>query len=128
MKKTILSIFILCLISQTSMAGGQIPVSVFPFENKVGDSNCRNDWGYWRNNVGHGLREMLVSALGDDSNLEILEREVIKDVYTDEHQLINSEKSVKPKKGQFKTAKYVLKGALTEYEYCASEDGGGVSS
>ncbi|MBC7420086.1 MAG: hypothetical protein H7328_05110 [Bdellovibrio sp.] len=106
----------------------KIPVSVTAFSDKSGASNCRFGWdNYWSRYIGNGFQEMLITELKKSDKLALFERENIKEIYSQEHELVNSENDVSIKKKAFKKAKYTFVGAVTEFEYCSSEEGGSVN-
>jgi curli biogenesis system outer membrane secretion channel CsgG len=99
-------------------------ISVTAFTNKASSGACYREY-WWSDVLGNAFREMLIDELTKTNQLEILEREHIKTIYSDEHELVNSKNAKKPKKGEFKVAQYTLIGAVSEFEYCAG--GGGAS-
>lgn len=97
------------------------PVSVTQFKDKTGSSSCRHNWIWWSAYLGDGFKDMLITELSKSDKLMVLERETIRDIYEDEHNLVNSENDGSLEKGQFKKARYTFVGAVTEFEYCAQK-------
>lgn len=117
---------ILFLLAGT-YAQAATPVSIHQFSNKAAPSACRYQYEWWGQHLGTGFQEMLAKELLESGKVEVLEREVIHSIYNDEHNLVNSEADTTLEKGQFKKAKYVIAGAVTEFEYCAEKKGGSVN-
>lgn len=124
LKQLIVSCGVLIWAGNTLAA--PIRVSVHQFRDKSGDSQCRYRDHWWYRNLGEAFQEMLISELAKKSGIEILERQTIREVYDDEHELLNSGKVDKPQKEQFKVAHYVINGAVSDFEYCDSDTRGGV--
>jgi curli biogenesis system outer membrane secretion channel CsgG len=97
-------------------------VSVLKFQDKSGENGCREYWSYYQSWLGDGFKEMLITELVRIKNIEVLERETIKDIYSNEHELVNSEEDVLLKKKKFKKAKYSVSGAVTEFQFCATQN------
>lgn len=114
-----------CLGFESAQAG--IPISITKFTNKAGSSNCRYGWDWWERNLGSGFKEMLADELLKSDQIELFERETISEMYNSEHELVNSQEDTSIKRGKFKKAKYTFVGAVTEFEYCASEKKGSVN-
>lgn len=124
MKTIFFSTLALSVLMSVAVQATTIPA----FKNKVGSSGCAEDWNYWGEHLGSAFQEMLITELMKrDGRFEILEREQIRDIYNGEHELVNSEESdVQLQKKKFKKARYTFVGSVSEYEYCASSDSGGV--
>lgn len=118
MKFTIL----LSILLSSVLASAATPVSITKFTNKAPDHACRHDWFWWRDYLGSGFQEMLANELVSSGKVELLEREVIHDIYNDEHNLVNSEEDKSLKRGKFKKARFTIAGAVTEFEYCAERN------
>lgn len=108
-------------------ADAATPVSVTRFENKAGTPGCDKDWWWWRDHLGSAFQEMLITTLSKSEAVEVLERETIKEIFEGEHELPNSENASPLERGQFRKARYTFVGSVSEYEYCASDMGGGVN-
>lgn len=97
-------------------------VTVTQFENKANpSSSCLYYWDYWRDQIGEAFTEMLVNELNQLSEIEVYERQTIKQIYNNEHDLINSENTEPIEKGQFKKADITLAASVSEYEFCADK-------
>lgn len=104
-------------------------VSVTQFVDKANNSSCR--WQYdrhWWHDIGQAFREMLISELIKNSKVEIYERETIRQINNDEHELVNADESdsANPQKKKFKKAQITLVGAVSEFEFCSGGAGFGV--
>ncbi len=125
--KTFKTIFISALAVMSFGVQAKTKVSVSKFENKVGDSNCRDQhWDYWERNLGTAFQEMLMTKLTEDDRLELLDRENIKNMYEQEFNLVNSEEATTRERGKFKSADIAFVGAVTEFEFCNSKNGASV--
>ncbi len=106
----------------------KVPVSVAKFTDKTasGASVGPGCHGYylWADRLGDAFSDLLVESLGEDSRLEVLERDAIGEVYDQEVALVNSQADKSIKRGQFKKAKITFVGVVDGFEYC--EDGGRV--
>jgi curli biogenesis system outer membrane secretion channel CsgG len=118
--------FLVCLLF-AAQAQANTPVSITKFKSKVDSVSCNHHWDWWRDHLGDAFKEMLADELVKSGKVELYERETIKDIYSDEHELVNSDEDVSLKKGKFKKAKYTFVGAVTEYEFCADKKGGSVN-
>lgn len=124
----------LCSLGLLGVASGAeagVPVSVLAFKNKTGSMSCNQDWYWWQDHLGSAFQDMLLTELGKDDRLELLERENIQELNDSEVNLVNSENSKhKIEKGHFSKAKYSLVGSVSSYEYCAEKKklGVGVSA
>ena len=123
MKKLILT-FIIGFTGSAQAA--RTAVSVHEFEDKAGDSQCRYDNTWWYRHLGSAFKEMLTAELSKQADLEVLERQGIQSIYDNEHELVNSEKAKRPGKGKFKIARFVINGAVSDFEYCGSDTRAGV--
>ena len=126
MNKLYLALLSFGLIALASRADASpIPISVTSFQNNAGSSSCRFEWEWWGHHLGSAFQEMLITDLNDYPQFEIFEREVIRDVLANEHDLPNSEHSSdQPRRGHFKKARYTFAGSVSEFEYCAGGGGG----
>lgn len=103
-------------------AKAAVPVSVSSFKNKVGQTSCDYNWGWWSLNLDSAFQDMLITELSKNSSLDILERENIEAINNEEVELVNSSRSHhKIRKGGFEKARYTIIGAVTGYEYCAEK-------
>lgn len=136
MMVSLLSIFLVntCTHSyaQKSEPGSQalnapIPISISKFMDKSGSGGCREQWDWWKDHLGSGFQEMLAAEMMKSPRVALYERETIKQIHEDEHNLVNSEEDQTLNKGKFKKAKYTLVGAVTEFEYCAQKRGASVN-
>lgn len=106
-------------------------VSVVSFKNGSATgggsmgSECRG-WDWFGGNLGDAFQERLISVLKKSDQVSVLERQVIRNVYENEHELINSEKQRRLARGQFKVADYTLAGTVHSFEWCSSGGGLGV--
>ena len=123
MKVTIL----FSILFSSVLASAATPVSITKFANKAPDTGCRHDWVWWHDYLGSGFQEMLANELVSSGKVELLEREVIQDIYDGEHNLVNSEEDTSLKRGKFKKARFTIAGAVTEFEYCADRSGARVN-
>lgn len=121
------AVFLLLMFFAAAQTEASVPVSVTRFENKAGSPGCDKDWWWWRDHLGSAFQDMLITALQQSEAVEVLERETIKEIYEGEHGLVNSDEDVSLAKGKFRKARYTFVGAVSEYEYCASDMGGGVN-
>jgi curli biogenesis system outer membrane secretion channel CsgG len=115
-----------CVIFSSSDSFARTRLSLVDFENKVERSSCHRSWFDFGTGLGSGYREMLLNRLVQENKFEILERQTIKRIYSEEHNLINSSKTASPESGQFKKAHYTIAGAITEFELCEAGAGGSV--
>lgn len=99
-------------------------VAVSTFTDKTGNSSrCRISW-WGGHELGEGFRDQIVTALMKDGKYEIVERENLKTMYNEEHELINADKSTLPTKNKFRAAHYSITGAVTSFELCDDGFGG----
>lgn len=122
-----ISVLLLLTLFAAANAEAATPVSVTRFENKASSPGCDKDWWWWRDHLGSAFQEMLITTLNKSENVEVLERETIKEIFDGEHELINSEEDQSLARGKFRKARYTFVGSVSEYEYCASDMGGGVN-
>lgn len=101
---------------------GKTLISVTAFHNKSAPQSCNFQWSWWNDHLGDAFKDMLISEILPTNKFELLEREHIKDIYNEEHELVNSASDQTLLKGQFKKAKFTVIGTVTEYEYCAEEN------
>jgi curli biogenesis system outer membrane secretion channel CsgG len=118
--------------AQKSEPGSQtlnapIPISISKFVDKSGSGGCRDQWDWWKDHLGSGFQEMLAAEITKFPRVALYEREAIKQIHEDEHNLVNSEEDQTLSKGKFKKAKYTLVGAVTEFEYCANTKGASIN-
>lgn len=120
MKNAIL--YFIVVVTIGTAANASVPVSVLSFKNKIGNITCQSDWEWWRDHLGSAFKDMLLTELGKNDNISLLERENIEAINDRELNLVNSEKSAhKIEKGHFTKAKYTIVGAVSSYEYCADK-------
>lgn len=100
-------------------------LAVSTLKDEAGSSKCRvNIRG---NKLGTGMRTQLVTELMKYKNkFEVMERENLNTVYSEEHNLVNSDDSAAPKRNKFKAAHYSITGSITSFELCADATGGKV--
>ncbi len=121
------SIILTILAVTTFGIEAKTKVTVSKFENKTGNSNCRNEeWAHWQRDLGSAFQEMLMTRLSEDSRVELLDRENINNMYEQEFKLVNSEEAQTREKGKFKSADIAFVGAVTEFEYCAEKNGASI--
>jgi curli biogenesis system outer membrane secretion channel CsgG len=118
-----LAILMLSLLPLTSFAKTRLAIA--NFKNKSGDSRCAIRW-FSGDDLGSGMADQLVTELSKNDRFDIQERENLKEIYSDEHELINADKSAAPKKNQFKAAHFSIVGSVTAFEMCADGLGGKV--
>ncbi len=101
--------------SLTGFAKTRLAVSTF--KDKSARSKCRVGW-FSRNDLGTGFQEQLITKLQKKGRFSIQERTNLKQMYNEEHNLINSDRRYSPRKNQFKSAHYSITGAVTAFELC----------
>jgi curli biogenesis system outer membrane secretion channel CsgG len=119
------SSMIFIIIFFSSITWSQTRISVGEFKDKTGDSRCRVRW-FSRVDLGDGFRDQIITTLKEQSGYKVYERENIKKIYSDEHELPNMDQSTALKKNKFKTTHYTITGAVTSFEMCADNVGGSV--
>jgi curli biogenesis system outer membrane secretion channel CsgG len=118
----VISVFI---VFATSVGLAKTRIAVSTFGSKIGDSRCTLRW-FSRTDIGEGFRDQIVTALMEDGKYEVMERENLKRMHNEEHDLINSDKSAAPAKNKFKAAHFSITGAVTSFELCSEGVGGDV--
>jgi curli biogenesis system outer membrane secretion channel CsgG len=107
--------------SNASKSSGKgVRVAISTLDDKTGTGECHSNW-FWDNNIGTGFRAQLATELAKYKDLSIQERENLRTMHEEEHELINADESALPKKKKFKAAQYSITGAVTEFEYCAGK-------
>ena len=111
----------------TVSAEAKTRLAISTFENKTGSSSgsCKFRYRRWAS-LGKGLKTQLTTWLVKTRRFSVQERENLKKMHREEHQLINSDKRYAPKANQFKAAHYSITGAITKFEMCESGLGGDV--
>ena len=109
------------------VAYGKTRIAVSAFEDKSGSQSSCNK-GFFReflgDKLGTGFKDQLITELAKTGRFQIVERDNLRKMYTEEHELINADHSTKPKKNKFKAAEYSIVGAITSFELCQSNVGG----
>jgi curli biogenesis system outer membrane secretion channel CsgG len=81
------------------------------------------------NQIGSGLREMLVTALVNSSRFSVLERQQLKALMQEQELSVSGaaqQGSGGPQRGQIKTAELIITAAVTEFEPQASGGSAGI--
>jgi len=114
-----------CCFSHVAHAKTRLAVSAF--EDKSGSQSSCNK-GFLRelmgDKLGSGFKDQLVTELAKTGRFQIVERDNLRKMYSDEHELINADRATKPKKNKFKAAEFSIVGAVTSFELCQSNVGG----
>jgi curli biogenesis system outer membrane secretion channel CsgG len=108
-----------------SIATAKTRVAVSTFTSKINDSRCTLRW-FSRTDIGEGFRDQIVTALMEDGRYEVMERENLRQMHHEEHNLINADESSRPAKNKFKAAHFSITGAVTSFELCSQGVGGNV--
>ncbi len=122
MKKIILSfVYILFIFTCFAVYADDKPtIGVLRFTNKTGAA-------WWRGNTGQELQDMLISELVSTKAFQILERQEIDKVISEqkisESGLVDDATRIKI--GNLKAAKYLVAGTVSSYEERTSGTGGG---
>lgn len=117
-------VLLLLIASFGFTAQAKTRLAVSKFSDKSGHSRCKTS--FFGNNLGSGMTDQLISELKNESKFVILERENLKNMYSEEHELINADSRTRPVKNKFKAAHYSIVGAITSFELCSSDVGGSV--
>lgn len=120
------SILLLSFLISASSLSAKTRLAITEFKDKSGDTRCSLRRYYRRNRLGKGMTEQLVSELVKAGRFKIQERQHLKKMYRQEHQLINASRKHAPQKNQFKAAHFSIAGAVTSFELCAGGIGGKV--
>lgn len=101
----------------------QARISVTRFRQEVDHivDGCRG----WDFTIQDQLRTELERGLSRNG-LKVLERQNIRDIYSDEYELPNLNQKTKPKTGKFLSAKYTVTGGITELGICEESSGNGI--
>jgi hypothetical protein len=73
------------------------------------------------------MADQLITVLSETGKYDVMEREHLRKMYDQEHELINADKETELTKNKFKTAQYSIAGAVTAFEYCEKGGGGGLN-
>lgn len=102
-------------------------LAVSTFEDKSGSQSSCNK-GILReimgDKLGRGFKDQLITELSKTGQFQIVERDNLKKMYSEEHELINADPSTKPRKKGFKAAEYSIVGSVTSFELCQNNVGG----
>lgn len=128
MKSKMLVTALLTVVGFSAGAASKIPISVTQFTNESAyvnnpEAGCYHYNYFDSNRMGSALQERLVAELVKDGRFMVLERKTIREIYSGEHELINSHKTKQIEKGQFRQAKYTLVGVVKSFEWCSGGAG-----
>ncbi len=120
-----LSFFLLGSLAFSIPAVAKTRISISVLDNKAASSKC--NFYFNSNEIGTGFKDQLVTEIMKRTNrFEVMERQNLNNIHDSEFNLPNADKSSFAKKNGFKQAHYAVTGAVTEYEYCAGENGGDI--
>lgn len=100
-----------------TLAEGKTRVAISKFKDKTGNGRC--NLSFWGNRLSQGFRDQIATALMKSRKVNVVERENLKNMYNEEHGLINADTSTLPTKNRFKAAHYSITGAVTQFELCS---------
>lgn len=103
------------------------PVSVAKFSDKSARSgtysgDCQS-LAIWWDSLGDAFSDLLIEKLESNPKLEVLERETIAEIYSNEVNLENSD-DTSIERRKFKKAKITFVGVVDGFEYCSSGSAG----